>query len=222
MAGLAVAPLRSGLASLTVLANRDLMALWRLVAGAAIAGEALHDLLPAIIDTYGAAAATLAADWYDEQREKLGIGGYFRAIPADIPDTGAHALVGWALTEAIDDDALRALIAGGTERRIANFSRRTIMGSTYADPQATGWQRQTRIGACGFCEMLASRGAVYSEETADFAAHGVKANGSGGECQCTAVPAFAGQPRPVRPFTPSARNVTATDRARVRDWLATH
>lgn len=221
MAGLAVAPLRSGLAALTVLADRDLTTLWRLVGSAAATGEALHDLLPAIIDTYGAAAATLAAIWYDEQREKLGIRGYFQAIPADL-DAGAHALVGWALTEAADDETLRVLIASGTERRIAAFSRQTIMGSALADPRADGWQRQASATACGFCQMLAGRGAVYSAETADFAAHGIKANGSGGECQCTAVPAFGGQPRPVQPFQPSPRQATPEDRARVREWLATH
>jgi hypothetical protein len=62
--------------------------------------------------------------------------------------------------------------------------------------------------------MLIGRGAVYSEATADFAAHD--------HCKCSAVPAFDGEPRPVKPFTPSLREATDADRARVREYLATH
>ncbi|HET7666550.1 MAG TPA: hypothetical protein VFK56_10870 [Mycobacterium sp.] len=194
-------------------ANRDLAALWRQVKDAAEAQVALHDILPALIATYGAAAATLAADWYDELRDKVGVGGRFRAIPADIPDAGAHALVGWAATEAKDYSSFQTLIVGGMQRRIANFSRGTITGSAIADPKATGWQR-TGSGECAFCSMLIARGAVYTEATADFASHD--------HCHCSAVPEFAGQPRPVQPYTPSIRNISDADRARVRDYLRTH
>ena len=41
-------------------------------------------------------------------------------------------------------------------------------------------------------------------------------------CHCSAVPAWSGEPRPVKPYTPSARKATDADRARVRDWIATH
>ena len=37
-----------------------------------------------------------------------------------------------------------------------------------------------------------------------------------------AVPAFKGEPRPVKPFTPSARGSTDADRARVHEYLRTH
>lgn len=213
MAVLAVAPLRDGLTALTVLAARDLNALYRRITTAAAAGEALNDLLPAIISTYGAAAATLAADWYEEQRDKLGITGRFRAIPADPGDGGAHALVGWALATAVDDETFRTLIDGGTQRRIAAYSRQTITDSAIGDPRADGWQRQG-AGECAFCAMLIGRGAVYSEASADFASHD--------HCRCVAVPAFGGQERPVKPFTPSPRTSTVADRTRVREWLATH
>src|SRR5699024_506029 len=85
-----------------------------------------------------------------------------------------------------------------------------IMDSSLADPAADGWQR-TGIGECQFCEMLISRGAVYSASTADFAAHD--------NCKCSAVPAFGGQPRPVRPYTPSQRHSEA-DQARAKAWIS--
>lgn len=205
--------LRDGVRGLTIHARRDLSKLWRQVSEAAAAEVALHDVLPALIDTYGAAAATLAADWYDTAREKADVAGRFRAIPADIRDTGAHALIGWALTEATDYQAFQTLVEGGMDRRIANFSRGTITGSSVADPKARGWQR-VGTGECSFCRMLIARGAVYSEATADFASHD--------HCHCSAVPAWNGRPVPVKPYTPSNRDTTDADRARVREYLRTH
>src|SRR5690242_10478118 len=94
--------LRSGVASLARLASADLADLWRHVESPKDAETALRDTLPSLIDLYGAAAATLAADWYDETRDEVAARGRFTAIPADIRETGAQALVGWALTEAKD------------------------------------------------------------------------------------------------------------------------
>lgn len=209
--------LRSDVAVLTATAEAELAPLWQSAATALAVEEALRDILPALIDEYGAAAATVAADWYDDLRAEAGVRGPFRATPADIPDVGAQALVGWALAEVADPTdltAFRSLIEGGTQRRIANFSRQTVMGSAVADPQSDGWQRVTDGNGCAFCRMLAGRGAVYSESSADFASHD--------KCGCSATPAWSGQQRPVKPFTPSSRNITDADRARVRDWLASH
>jgi hypothetical protein len=207
--------LRDGVQGLVVYAQRDLDALWRQVRDAAEAQTALNDVLPALIDTYGLAASALAAEWYDDLRHKVGAKGRFTAIAADVKDSGAHALVGWAASKATDTSTMQELILGGMQRRIANFSRQTVMGSSIADPGARGWQR-VGVGECknGFCDMLIGRGAVYSEATADFAAHD--------HCKCSAVPAFGGEPIPVKPFTPSLREATPADRARVREYLATH
>lgn len=200
--------LRSDSLSLVTLAMRDLEALLRSADAQAV--TALRDVLPALIDTYGAAAATLAADWYDDVREEAGVPQRFTAIPVEIADAGAQALIGWAVSEATDDASFRALIQGGTQRRIVNYSRGTITGTAVADPSAQGWQR-VGIGECEFCDMLIGRGAVYSKATVDFGAHD--------NCNCQAAPAFTGQPTPVKPYTPSLRNASDADRARVRDWI---
>lgn len=175
--------LRRDVATVSRAASSDLTALWRQVGTAAQAETALRDILPALIQTYGAAAATVAADWYDDLRDKQGVGGRFTAIPAAVPDVGAQALVGWALATAKDVTGFQSLIEGGTQRRIANFSRFTVMGSSVKDPRARGWRR-TGVGNCkdGFCDMLIGRGAVYTEATADFPAHD--------HCQCGAEPAW--------------------------------
>lgn len=206
--------LRDGVQGLVGLARRDLATLWRQVSTAAESEMALRDILPSLIDTYGIAAGTLAADWYDDAREKAGVGGSFTAIPADTEDPGTHALIGWALAEATDYAAFQSLVEGGMQRRITDFSRGTVMNSSVSDPRATGWQR-TGSGECksGFCDMLIGRGSVYrTEESATFASHDW--------CKCSAVPAWGGQPIPVKPFKPSARQATDADRARVRAWIA--
>jgi hypothetical protein len=216
--------LRDGVQGLVVLADRDLSALWQQVSNAAEAQVALNDVLPALIDTYGLAASALAAEWYDELRHKVGVKGSFTAITADIKDTGTHALVGWAGSTATDLSSMQELVLGGMQRRIANFSRQTVMDSSVADPQARGWQR-VGVGECknGFCDMLIARGAVYSEATADFAAHD--------HCKCSAIPAFGGEPRPVKPYTVSPRRkidpetgkpVIDANYLRAKEWLANH
>jgi hypothetical protein len=173
--------LRSDVALLAREAGTDLGILWRSVDTATEVEAALRDVLPGLIDTYGAAAATVAADWYDELRDEREVRGRFTAIPADIPDPGTQALVGWALTEATDMPGFQSLILGGAQRRIANFSRLTVSGSSIADPSAQGWQR-VGAGECDFCQMLLGRGAVYTEATADFPSHD--------NCNCQAEPAF--------------------------------
>lgn len=209
---MAAPSLRRETAQLVDLAASDLSALWRLIEQGAAAEVALRDLLPAIITTYGQVGAALAAEWYDDLRVKAGVAGTFTAIPVEADDKGAHALIGWALTEANDDTTLRTLILGGVQRRIANHVRETVMGSAVADPGADGWQRVTDGKACGFCTMLADRGTVWrTGESASFASHD--------GCGCAAVVAWSGEVRPVKPYTQSTRNITDVDRKRARDWM---
>lgn len=173
--------LRSDTDRLVRLADRDLSRLWRLVANGAAADEALHDLLPAIVTEYGALGAALAAEWYDDRRERAGVRGRFSAIPLAAEDRGANALVGWALNTATDDTSLKTLILGGVQKRIADHVRLTVTSSSVADPAARGWVR-VGVGACksGWCDQYLDgkvRAVAY-----DFPAHD--------NCKCGAVPAF--------------------------------
>lgn len=174
--------LRNDVRALTTLADRDLAKLWQQVTTAATAQQALNDILPALIETYGLAAAALAADWYDEARIKAGVGGSFRAFPIELPDPGAPKLTGWALSEAKSLDTARILVVGGVQRRIANAARYTVARSSVADPKARGWRRVGDGSSCQFCSMLLGRGAVYTEASAQFKSHD--------HCGCSAAPAF--------------------------------
>lgn len=171
--------LRSETDQLVGLAERDLDRLWRLVAAGASAEVALHDLLPAVVTEYGAAGGAMAAEWYDQQREKAAVRGRFTAIPVAPDDRGTHALIGWALTTATDDAALKTMILGGTQRRIADHARLTITSSAVADPAAQGWVR-VGVGECDWCKKYLDgevRTVAY-----DFPAHD--------SCKCHSIPAF--------------------------------
>jgi hypothetical protein len=219
--------LRNTVAKLNAQAQRDLATLWRRMESAAQAGEALHDILPALIDTYGLAASVAAAEWYDSLREKADVRGGFIADPVRIDDTGAHALVGWALNTATDDAAFQSLVEGGMQRRIANHSRATVTQASVADPASVGWKR-IGAGACEFCQMLISRDQTYSEDTADFASHD--------HCNCQAYPLIKGaEPIDVKKYVQSTKNAQkvgesdaayekrrAADRKRVREYLASN
>lgn len=173
-------PLRRDLAELDSRMRKELDGFWRDLERAASVAM-LFDVLPGLVDEYGASAAVFAADWYDQLRAEREVPRRFEAIPADIADSGVPALVGWAVATATDDSAFRELILGGAQRRVANFSRLTVSGSSIADPSARGWMR-VGVGECEFCRVLIGRGAVYSEATADFESHD--------HCHCQAEPAF--------------------------------
>lgn len=209
--------LREGVETLTAAAEADLDRVWAEVDAPEEARAALIVVLPVLVETYGEAAATLAADWYDETRAQAGIAGRFTAAPAPPTPAGTDELARWGIgplfgAEA-DRAAARSLVAGGTQRRIADVARSTVTQAATADRYARGWQRMGG-GDCAFCAMLVARGAVYTEATARFASHD--------HCDCVAVPAFSGQPLPVEPYTPSKRRVSDADRARVREYLRTH
>lgn len=173
--------LRRDIAELNRLMANDVSRMWAGAETVDAVEEALRDVLPELIATYGSAAATVAADWYDDLRERASAPKRFTAIPAQITETGTQALIGWAKSEATDFLTFQGFVLAGSQRRMANFSRFTVTGSSTADPSARGWRR-VGVGECDFCQMLLDRGAVYSEATADFEAHD--------GCQCGAEPEF--------------------------------
>lgn len=206
---------RRDLDGLVGIAERDLGLFFRQFDTVEAARDALRDLLPQLVGIYGEAAATLGADWYDELRDSAGAGGRFTAIPAELPDRGrTDALARWAAGEARSLETMLPLVVGGVQRIISDADRGSVIRSSLQDRATAGWQRMG-AGGCSFCLMLISRGAVYSEATADFASHD--------NCHCQAVPIFRGaEPIDVKDYVRSARNISDADRARVREYLRTH
>lgn len=208
--------LRTAVLDLSSLAAADLRRLWREAGDdPRLVQQALADVLPALAQTYGLAAGAVAADWYDELRDEQNIDGRFFAITADLGDLGTDELAGFAVGPLYgaepDLGRTRTIVEGGLQRRVTNVARDTVMGSSIEDPRAQGWQRSAGPSACAFCRMLEGRGAVYSRAGVDFGAHD--------HCDCVAVPAWGGRELPVKPYTPTSRNITDADRARTRKWM---
>lgn len=145
----------------------------------------LREYIPALVARYGEAAATVAADWYDEVRAAERVGGRFLAVLAASPyqnaSEGLARRAAGALFTPTPQGTLTALQAS-VGKYALGAGRETISRSVERDPRAVGWQRVVRAGSCRFCRMLAGRGAVYKEASAHFASHG--------DCNCAAVPSW--------------------------------
>lgn len=173
--------------------------------------EALRPEVAAIGSQFAAASASLAVDYYEELRAASGVrdpfrvpiveppglgrmSAYLNATTADLLAASARQvddLFNAELTLLVQQEAEASLAA-----LVADTSREQIIEAGRADRRATKWARVTRAGACSFCRLLASRGAVYRfENAANFRAH-TAVNGRGGTCQCTVEPQF-GQYEPT-------------------------
>lgn len=73
--------------------------------------------------------------------------------------------------------AALALTLGDVKRLSLEAGRSSLIAASARDPRARGWARLSDGSPCAFCAMLVSRGPVYTQETADFHAHG--------RCGCT-------------------------------------
>lgn len=196
----------------------------------------LFDLVPAVSDTYAAAAATLGADWYEELRDAANPPRVYvpEIITRDRSDD-LRANVALATSELADAESIRAIedsdaymarviaeVEADTQAAIADALRDTVTENAVRDPDATGWRRYARPEACKFCLMLAAKGAIYSESTARFAAHRAMTpeGRKGGNCMCVAGPAFDdGTRASVMQRTASRRKRSAKDSAALREYL---
>lgn len=179
---------------------------------------ALRDVLPAALDTYASAASVAASDSYDAARVAAEVAGSFEAIVAPVRDLGASMLIEWTTEKAKSSESLRSYVEGGVQRRLMNTANETVTLSAVEDPQARGWRRTTRVGACDFCRMVAGRGAIYRKSTARFSCHN--------DCYCSAVPSWGGSGVRVDAYKASVANLRLTDvqrarmNARARAWIA--
>lgn len=238
---------RSGLQIVTRAARRDL----REVAAAAPKDASglravLFAATPLIVSEYVAGTAALALDWYEELRDAAQVASRFAPRPlALVTEDDVRAAVATA-TEALFEieqgfvreieksaeeqirEALTeslSLLELEVEEQVVSGFTDTVTGNVEEDPDAAGWRRFARPEACKFCKMLAARGAVYTRETARFAAHGAVMGGNrkGGNCMCIAGPAFGGkdiwaEATPMQ-YLASKKRRTPEQRAALREYL---
>lgn len=199
---------------------------------------ALFAAAPLIVSEYAPGASMLALDWYEELRQEVAPQQLFTPTPVlRVTDEDVAAIIA-RLTESLrtiqqatDEEAARLvaeaarLAEAEMQKQVATAFRETITENSREDPASVGWRRFARPEACKFCLMLAARGAVYTQATARFAAHGalMRDGRKGGECMCIAGPAFGGkeiwaEATPMQ-YVASRRTRSDADRARLREYL---
>lgn len=158
-----------------------------------------------VVGQYARMSAVLGAEFYDAQRDAAGVPDSFTVpVPDPPPAEQTEASLRWATKDVWerdpDDpgttDAQREPLNVRLEQAekktetvaqklVTDTGRGTVQEAVRQDRQATAWARAAALGACAFCKMLAVRGAVYKQDTADFRAHD--------GCHCGVLPIFRGQ-----------------------------
>lgn len=80
---------------------------------------------------------------------------------SDLEPTMKRAMINDARSEAV------TALAGSVARHVQDGARRTTYDNIAADPVCLGYIRITKTDPCYFCAALASRGAVYGEDSFD-------------------------------------------------------
>lgn len=174
----------------------------------------LSPVLTTLVRQYGRASASAALTQYRNERRLARAGGSFSPKMPVLPSASTieatierslSPLYGTPTPEQITN-AEKAL-ESSLEQIVLDQSRTALIDAVRDDREAKGWARVTEPGACYFCALLATRGAVYKTRgTASFQAHRRYPNGTGGDCRCHAEPVFNAYEPP----------------AQVRQWMADH
>lgn len=157
---------------LRTLAQRDLLAWWKETEGLGFIEQKRLLLEPfaSIVAQYGEQAAYAAADYLFLERS---LDDTLRELEyPEIADPvgfeqakGAYQSAMWV--DNVEDTAARSLalqkLQGITNRLVAAPARETVGLATLK--AGTMYARVPEPGACAFCLMLGSRGAVYSKDT---------------------------------------------------------
>lgn len=180
----------------------------------------LLDGVPEVIAYYSAGSSALAADFYDDERERAAPPKLYLAEPVILDRTvKIRRAVAWAADPLFADDpeTTAGRLADVVQLESARPFRDTVLTNRRRDPSAVGWRRVTN-GGCKLCRMLADRGAVFMDTTARFAAHP--------SCKCTAQPVFSsedyGDEANVMQYMASRKRRTPEQQVILREYLNTN
>lgn len=173
-----------------------------------LAEEWVRRMIPLIL-AYRARSAALARVSYREQRAAAAPGA--PPMPSVEPDDLPVEALEAALTATGVAEYLEALhergatpeqalersattVAGAAAKHALDGGRSYIRRAIERDVVAVGWYRVVKAGCCAFCAVLASRGAVYKQDS--FADSDPRFEGDGEEkvhdhCACTLAPLYS-------------------------------
>lgn len=129
----------------------------------------LFEAFPEVFNPYVAASSAVSASFYEEVRDAAGVKGSFAAETLDEVEAPRWSgLVGFGTRslEQAGTALMFSLLSGGLTSVLSSVAGDTIYGNAQKERVAVGFQRVPKPGCCGFCGMLASRGATYSSEAA--------------------------------------------------------
>ena len=183
-------------------ALRDFMRIWPLWEGDERSFRRLIAGSIPLIRQYHDVSASVAAAYFEQFRRAEGVGGSVTPVTPEFDTekvvSGLY-VTGQEMTQKAIDAGQPASevrksslvrVSGSVTRQVLNGNRGTIVLSTAADSQAGGYARVTSPNCCAFCALIASRGPVFSESTADFNAHD--------HCACSGEPSYDGSEWPGR------------------------
>jgi hypothetical protein len=210
---------RRAQAGLTSLLLRELLGLRRLINPNRLQATVPTwiDAVAVLVESYSEVSATLAADFYDGERDAAGVAGGFRVPLADSPPEGQISnSLRWATKDLWPRDEDEATVAqlepfdirleaamekadGAVGRLVQNAGRETVQEAVRQDGSAVAYARAAALGCCYFCALMSSRGAIYK----DRGTVGEDANDRfvGDDsvikyhnyCRCQPIPVFRGQ-----------------------------
>lgn len=134
---------------------QDYLNLWATIPPNANPERARRFLIEQLADiqlVYGQEAASLAAEFLNMTREGAD-------LPLILAESAPKAQVAGSVQWAMSKPESQALLWGAMQRMASQPYRKTIQDSAFA--AGNGFARVPDAKACGFCLMLASRGAVY-------------------------------------------------------------
>lgn len=210
---------RAAQLGLTRLLLRDLQGLRRLIDPARLQTSvpAWIEAVSTIVARYSEVSATLAADFYDGERSASGVLGVFTAPLADAPpNEQVGSSMRWATKDLWPRDDAVATVAqqepldvrlnaamtkadAATQKLVADRGRATLRQAVNQDAGAVAYARAAALGACAFCRLMASRGAVYKNaQTAGRDANELFSGDASvvkfhDNCHCALIPVFRGQ-----------------------------
>jgi hypothetical protein len=155
-----------------------------------LARDALLAFTPTLVERYGAVAAALAADWYEELRAVSGAAGAFQAslaptVPADAVTAQVRYLAKHLWTPT--PEAIIGPLLTSADKYVKQPGRDTMAAN--ARRENVSWARvPTGEQTCAFCLVLASRDAVYATRASAGDSDGTGVGDDyHGDCDCQVV-----------------------------------
>lgn len=132
----------------------------------------------AIVQQHASAARGLSVAHYADMRHHAGVTGTYRPPLVDLPSADqVQASVKWgtqdlwtptggSLPNSTVIEQAQANVSAALEKAVDDVDRNQIIAATESDRQARVWAREAQPGACWFCSMMATRGAIYTSAEA--------------------------------------------------------